>query len=350
MREFLEAWLASFGRRQRYQPLFIEITHPDAGPLLLLPLVIEQRRAVSALGFIDQGQADYNAPILFPAAAGVLDGLDAAFWQGVLARLPHFDVLRLEKMPHDVGGLTNPLGVLETGAHAQSCHGNDLSRPTREAEAVLASPKEMRSKHRGLAEIGGVEFLVAEDQETGRRLLEELIAHKQRRFEETRVPGFAEKPDALAFLRAADENFWRIGKASICALLVGGEVTAAQWGLMLGDRYYALVTAFAGGRWTRFSCGRLVAFRLLQKLKAEGFAYFDQGYGDETYKLRSTDTAVPLFDAIAAKNLRGQLYLGAGSLTRRLRAMPLWERLRQVKWVIRRRLRPASSRLGSSAD
>jgi len=338
-REFVDAWSASFGRRsRRLQPLFIEISTPAGARLILLPLVLERRRGVTILSFMDQGHADYNAPLLAPEMASLGKHIPTEFWSELFANLPRFDVLMLAKMPQQVEGLDNPLLALAATRHAASSHGNDLEKSVKEIEAVLLSPKEVRSKERGLAQMGTVEFIVARGEDSGPGMLEELIKQKQRRFEETNVPGYGENPEALAFLHAAHRSFGNSGNALICGLLVGGEVTAVQWGLVHGRRFYALVTGFAGGKWTKYSCGRILNLRLLHWLKANGFSYFDQGYGDEAYKLKSSDTTVPLYDVIEAYSLRGRLYLWLEQLIERLRAQPLWERLRQLKWAIRRRL------------
>ncbi|MGN6101653.1 MAG: GNAT family N-acetyltransferase [Devosia sp.] len=340
-REFVEAWQQSFGQDRRYRPLFVEVSDASGAPLLFVPLVVERRRGVSILTFLDQGQADYNAPILYPAAADQGDRLSAALWTHITEALPALDVLRLEKMPPEVGGLKNPFATLSTGPHGQACHGNDLRRPLPEIESVLLSPKELRQKQRGLEKLGPVRFLVAQDATTRRRLLDRLVAQKQRRFEETHVPGYAEHPEALAFLRAADETFAKSGNAFICALMVGEEVTAAQWGLVLGKHFYALVTGFEGGAWARFSCGRILNLHLLHYLVAQGFTYFDQGYGDEAYKLRSSDTTVPLLDARMALTARGRVHTWTEGRMDALRDLPQWELLRQLKWRIRRRLFPS---------
>lgn len=338
-REFLTAWLESFGAGRRYTPLYVEVRDPHGTMLLLLALTIETRRGLRTLTFLDQGHADYNAPVLFPEAANQAAAFTLALWQHLLTLLPPFDVLRLEKMPEHVGGLANPLFAFATAPNGESCHGNDLTKPLAEVEKALLSPKEMKSKLKSLEKLAPVRFIVADDAETRRHLLDTLIAQKQRRFEDTRVPGFAENPEALDFLEQASDIFGRSGNLFICALAVGDEITAVQWGLRQDRVLYALMTSFAAGKWVKFSCGRILNFRLLQWLHAAGFTYLDQGFGDEPYKLQNADTTVPLSQAVIGYTAHGRRHLARQAMLARIRALPQWESMRQLKWVVLRRLR-----------
>lgn len=342
-REFLEAWIASFGARRRYSQFYVEV-QDDLGRLaMLLPLVIETRRGVRTLTFIDQGHADYNAPVVFPQAATDLAGSALQLWERIVSLLPAFDVVRLEKMPERILGVPNPLYGLAREANGQSCHGNDLTGALADIERVLRSPKELRSKQKALEKIAPVRFVIADDADTRGRVLEALIVQKQRRFEQTRVPGFAENPDALRFLRRATDAFAKSGNLFMCALMVGDEVAAVQWGLVQGRMLYALMTSFADGPWTKFSCGRILNYRLLQWLKAEGFTYFDQGFGDEIYKLQNSDTTVPLYRLVNGRTRLGLHYLRLQALGKRLQASPQWEALRQFKWVVLRGMRRSAA-------
>jgi CelD/BcsL family acetyltransferase involved in cellulose biosynthesis len=337
-REFVVAWQASFGRQRRFTPLFVEVRDGQGTPLLLLALAIERRAGIRTLTFLDQGHADYNAPLLLPAGRPRLADFTLDFWRELLAALPPFDVARFDKMPEQLADLANPMFLLATGSNGASCHGTALARPWPEVEKTLQRPGKLRSKLKALGERGETRFLVAADAAERRRLLDRLIVQKQRRYEETHVPGFRENPDSLAFLREATEAFAASGALLLCGLLVGEEIVAVQWGLVQGPCYYALVTSFEGGDWQRFSCGRLLNYLLLRHLHEKGFAYCDQGVGDELYKLQNCDTTVPLARSVFARTSRGRLYLAQQQLMARLRGSAAGEQLRRLKWKLRRRV------------
>jgi len=343
-REFIAAWQASFGRQHRFSPLFIEARDGEGTPLLLLALVIERRGGVRTLSFLDQGHADYNAPLLLPAGQARLADFTLDFWRALLAALPPFDVARFDKMPEQLGDLVNPMFLIATGADAASCHGTQLGKSWPEVERTLQRPGKLKSKLKALGQLGPTRFLIADEAAERARLLERLIVQKQRRYEETHVPGFRENPQSLAFLRQATETFAASGNLLFCALLVGEEIVAVQWGLVQGPCYYALVTSFESGDYERFSCGRVLSYLLLRHLHEQGFLYCDQGVGDELYKLQNCDTTVPLARSVFARTARGHLYLAQRHFVAQLRASAVGERLRRLKWMLRRRVFAALGR------
>jgi CelD/BcsL family acetyltransferase involved in cellulose biosynthesis len=330
-REFIEAWRSSFGTDTNLQPLFVRVEDGRGQLVALLPLCIRRHRAVRILSFLDQGQADYNAPVLFEAGSGDTLLFAPAFWRQLVAALPPFDVALFEKLPERVGDCPNPFLALGGAPAEASGHGNLLTRSWPEVEAVLPSPKELRSKLRGLEKLGKVELVIAQDGAMRRRLLDSLIAQKGRWFAEVGLPGFAGKPLSLAFLEGATENFAASGSLMLCGLLVGGEVTAVQWGLRQGTVFYGLLTSFEAGKWTKLSCGRVLNWLLLQRLHQDGFSYFDQGYGDEPYKLTSCDTTIPLITVEIGRTWRGRLSLQLRRLHHRLEEHPLWARLQRLR-------------------
>ena len=337
-REFIEAWTGSFGATGAYEPYFVTISEPGGRTIMLLPLVVERRHGIRVLSFMDQGQADYNAPILFEPGLDWTVATVEKLWRQILAALPPVDAVDFRKMPETVGGLRNPLRLLASGPEDAAAHGNVLSLPWAEVEKHLFGVKEVRRKERALARVADAQLVMAENLSQRSAFIDELVAQKQRRFVETKVPGFSEQPAALAFLRQATEIFAADNKLLLCALDVNGTIAAVQWGLIHDRTVYALVSSYRDGPLSQFSCGRLLDSRLIKVLHERGFAYFDQGYGDEAYKLRNTDTDVPLFRALLGLTRRGRVYLAAGRWRAGLRESRLGAQLRSAKWALRERL------------
>lgn len=336
-REFIDAWLASYGTDSRFRAYFVAVRNAGGELVLLLPLSVERRKGISILSFIDQGQADYNAPVLFGAAPAWSEGNVRTLWAAILAALPQADVVLLEKMPAAVGLLHNPLHLLAAGTEIASSHGNKLNVTWAEVEKGLNSPKEIRKKERQLAKaLAPGEFVVAQTLEQRDRLIAALVEQKQRRYEETRVPGFAENPASLAFLKSATAVFAQSGNLSLSALTVGNEVAAVQWGLVHNGIFYALWTSFAEGQLASFSCGRILNYHLIKRAHEQQLDYFDQGFGDEPYKLINTDTTVALYRSETGFTLAGKLFLFLRNLRTSLGATPLGLRLRSLKWVLLR--------------
>ena len=339
-REFVQAWLDSYLPSNMLTPLFVEVRDRDEAVLMLLPLCLERRGGLTTLGFIDQGLADYNAAIVFPDAARY-PGLESAeFWDQLFAALPSFDIANFDKLQEKVGSVRNPIVALANTRNDAAAHGSSVVGEWSAVEAAaFRSPKEMRRKLRLLERLGPVKLLVADTPELREKLLGRLIAQKQRRYEETNVSGFAEKPEQLEFLRRATDIFSASGQLVFCALMVGEAVTAVQWGLALDGRLYALVTSFESGEFARYSCGRVLAHHLLRWLYDNGYTYFDQGVGDEGYKIENSTHTEHLSRAVIIRTARGRVVDTGRSIVARLKATPAGERARQLRWTVKRALR-----------
>jgi CelD/BcsL family acetyltransferase involved in cellulose biosynthesis len=338
-REFISAWLQTYGAASCVTPLFVEVRDTDDRPLLLIPFAIERRGRLSILKFTDSEQADYNAPLVFARAGEHPELATRGFWDQVFAALPPFDFAMFEKLPEKVGELSNPMHMLATRHRDAATHGNALARPWPEVESAFQSPREMRKKRRQLERVGTVRLVFADDPDIRQILLERLVAQKQRRSLETEIAGYDEDPQRLAFLQRATELFADSKHLLLCGLMVNDEIVAVQWALTLGGHCYALVIGFEGGQWAKFSCGRLLHFSLLQWLHERGFTYFDQGLGDEAYKLQSCDTTIPLGRATIAFTARGKRHLARHNLLNHLKATPVGDYVRQVRRTLSRGFR-----------
>lgn len=337
-RAFLEAWMRTIGAARAHRCAFVEVREKDGAPLLFAPFTIFRRYGVRILAFTDGGVADYNAPVLFPTPRLWTAESVTHLWRRISEKLPAHDVALLEKMPLEAGGLLNPLALLPSAPNEVFCHGNDLRRPWEAVEAEFPQTRTLLKRIRGFEKIGG-RYRVVTDAADRLRVVERLIAQKQRRFEETHVPGFESDPAHRAFIEEGTRIFARAGMLDLCCLEAEGEIIAVLWGLVRDGRYYALMIGHEGGQWKRFSPGRIVYYKTLQRLHGGGLDYLDLGVGDEPWKLDHCRTTVPLRRASLVLTPRGRVLMAALGGVEALRKTRIWQSLRPFKWVILRALR-----------
>lgn len=341
---FIETWQATYGQAHGSKLCLVEVRDAAGRPLLMLPLQISPLEGGLVLGFTDMGVSDYNAPVLFPTAVTWTRQSATALWRAITARLPPFDIARLDKMPEHVGGLVNPLYLLTDRANPESCHLANLDQPWSEVEQHIQGAKNLRNRFRALDRLGGCRLLVAETADERQLILAALLEQKQRRFEETHVPGFDAHPEKRDFFTLGTERFAAIGALHLSALMVKDEVIAALWGVTQGRHYYGLFITFEAGEWTKYSPGRVLHHQLLQHLAERGYSCLDLGIGDEPWKLAACDVTVPLRQATILATLRGRFILTERTIKERLSATRFWQKLRPYKWVVLRGLRRSLQR------
>jgi len=344
--EFLRAWVETFGRASRARTYFVEARDADGALALLAPFSIARKGGARILSFVDAGAADYNAPILFETPWEWTPRNAAAAWSAMKTALPPFDVAMFDKMPAEVGGVLNPFHLLATGENPEGCHATDLRRPWPEIEKRQVFYGKRMRRVASLAETTPVEMTIAEDAPTRARILAALLEQKQRRFEETRVPGFDAQQEKRAFYERATDAMAKAGALHLSALSFGGDIVAAQWSLIHDGRYYALVGSFDGRVYGRYSPGKVLYLMLLKHLFERGIEIADLGVGDEAYKKDHCDITIPLSVMTETQTAAGRFYLARLAGMARLRASALWRKLRPLKWIVLRALRRGRDEAG----
>ncbi|GJE53819.1 GNAT family N-acetyltransferase [Methylobacterium thuringiense] len=347
--DILEVWLDTIGAARRIRALFVGVSDAAGQTVMLLPLGIERIRGVRVLGFLDGTVVDYSQPVLFAPASNLDADAMKRLWQDIRAALPGFDVAVFDKMPTEVGGQANPLMHLDVVQMPESGHVMSLPVGQEDLEKRIPVSKRHVRYMRQLAKDQAVALEVADSPEQGRQFLDDMIENKTRKFHETRVPGF-EIPGKRAFYDEATRRLANLSPIHLSAVRAGDTVVASHWGLVYEDRFYFLMTAYAGGEWRKFSPGRILNDELIRWCHTHGYRWFDFGIGDEVYKYEYCDVVVPLHIAVIPVSLRGRLYVLTGALLTRLRASRLWQRLRPYKWILLRSLKSAKPDAPPSGD
>jgi CelD/BcsL family acetyltransferase involved in cellulose biosynthesis len=340
-REFITVWAETLGSGDHIDARFIDVADHNGKMILRLPLAIETRGGIKVLGFADQSSADYCAPLLYTTAIDWTRERSLALWAAVETALPPIDKVVLEKMPAMVGDCVNPLYRISGESNPESAHGSVLTRPWAEIEATQAQLKTIKRKARGLEKLGEVRFIVASDKAERGRLLARLLEQKQRRFEDTRVPGFVESPQSKRFFELATDVFAATGQLHLAALEVGGEIIATSWTVSVGKTIYELMIGFESGEWAKHSGGRILNLRFLEWAKAQGYTYLDHGIGDEDWKIENCDTHVALGRLIAARSAKGRRQMAKAAFVARVRDTAIYQKLRPYKWIVKRALKRA---------
>lgn len=334
--DFLGVWLATIGQARAVTPYLVTVADATGRPLMLLPLGIWRRQGARVLGFLDGGVSDYNAPIIFPHTPNWSTAQFAVVWRTVLASLPPVDVVVLEKMLETVGGRRNPLTSL--GGAAWECSGHAVALTGRMRRRQLPNARASRRKLRRLSEIADTRVVIAGAPAEATPIFETLIAHKSRRFAETRVPGFESAPGQLAFYRAAIADPALSRHVCLAALMCGETAIAEQWALHSGDCLILLVCGTAGGTWNPYSPGRLLNEYLIAHAEESGLSEVDFGIGDEPYKSEYCDKRIALFGVTYAVSRRGRLVLAAQRALAEARRTRLYAAVRPLKWSLLRAL------------
>jgi len=326
---WLDAWYAAFANFAHVEPLIAVVADAvTSKQVALLPLVRRVHNGIRIVEFADLDLTDYNAPLL--AVAAPRDAATArVLWRDLsaaLRRLPGgADLIRLRKMPVDLGSQPNPLALLD-GARPCPLNGNvvttgdDFDAWRHQLERTVR--KNLERSWRVFTRDPAARLQIVTDQEQALRVLSTMEIQQGARMRHLGLNFILNDETASAFYRNLVSEGLASGYAVLSALTVGGEVVATLLGVRSGSRYVMLRNSNAGEKWSNCSPGRLIIERTMAELHKDGVRSFDFSIGNYAYKRRFGVAPLALVDFTASLSWRGIPYALRDRAARQLRRYP----------------------------
>lgn len=306
-RAWLNCWYATVGQQSEVEHLLIVVRdRASQEPVLLLPLVEHRQGRKTVITSADLGVTDYNAPVIYADRAASI--APAPLWQAIHKALPPAALLRLEKMPHMIGNVSNP-AVAFPGARTSTLAGNIVVIDDT-WESYLKSlertfRKELGRSLRVFEKHEGARFERIMDQQRAEHVLRGLETLQSERIAGLGLPYTLNEVHNAALYRKLVAEHLAGGRVILTALTAGDAVVAGLLGIADASRYAMVRLGAAGGEWRNCSPGRLVIERTMHALYQEGRRSFDFTTGDYPYKRRLGVAAIPLVDVTQARSWRG---------------------------------------------
>lgn len=287
-------------------PRLIVVTERNSGEVaLVLPLLIKKKRAMRVARFADLGVSDYGGPILGPAPLTKPRSIRRA-WRTVRRAMRDVDMIRLERMPAEIGGRANPL-VTRTGVVPARHSGNVLTIETTVEDFLRARGKKYRKEVERCTRLWQKEsnprFARCVKPEEIARGYCELEEQQSARHEALGSNYVLDEPAFRSFYERLVMDGTECELGYLFTLEANSEVVAALFGIVHDGTFTLLRIANGGERWSHLSPGRLVIVEAMKYFVERGVRRFDFGIGDYPFKRGFGVTEVPLYDLIVARDI-----------------------------------------------
>jgi CelD/BcsL family acetyltransferase involved in cellulose biosynthesis len=294
---WIDAWLATRAERRPTIALATVTSETTDALLLVLPMMLDVRSAVPCWTALDDGVADYNAPLLaadFAPTAATIRWI----WERILDQLPSGDLVFLEKLPENVAGRRNPL--LDLAGPSPSCfarHPLALGAGLAAVRARYRHGRTLARKRHKLERKGTLDFVVL----TGAEAVPDLVGlmgWRSRRFDT--------RPITTEFYGRllAETSIARLG-----LLRLDGRTIAGCFAVVCGDGAVRLLVVAFDERWKNWSPGLLAIDAMIAWAIDEGYDEFDFTIGSEPYKFDFGVATEPLWEIRRSLRLRGSVVL-----------------------------------------
>lgn len=330
-KEWLDAWYGAFGAASPLIAIISDVaTRRDVA---LVPLIRREQYGARLVEFADLGLTDYNAPILGAGAPrdrrAMLSMCRALF--AALRRLPErIDLIRLQKMPAEVGAGPNPL-VASGRIGSCSLNGNVIEVGD-DFETYRASIRRMQLPRswRVFNRCPGARFTIVCDRDEALRLIDVMDAQQQARMESLGMPFILNDESRGRFYRDLVARGVEAGYAVVSVLSCDDGVVATALGIRRGTNFIFLRVGNTGKKWSHCSPGRLIIERTMAALHEDGVRQFDLSIGNHAFKRRFGAKRLPLTDVSLALGWRGIPFVLRDRAAQQLRRYP-----RLAEWVSR---------------
>ena len=317
----------------RAMPRVIIATERNTGEVaLILPLLVKRKRLLRVAYFADLGVSNYGGPRLGPALLKKSRSIRRA-WRAVRKSLGKIDLLRLENMPAEIGGIANPL-LTRSGLAPSRRSGWIVHIPGTVDDYVDSRGR----THRDELAKAWMAWRKKPSPVFQRAATPEQAAYAYSMLSEQSGPSPA-KPASRAQMKQAARNqfFERIavdgsdaGLAHLFTLDADGETIAALFGVEHDGTFTILQMSDLGAAAARYSPARLITVEVMRYFVDRGVQRFDLGNADHPFKSGFGAEEVPLYDLILARDLAAvpratfHRVKGRARKNQRLRAISRW--------------------------
>jgi CelD/BcsL family acetyltransferase involved in cellulose biosynthesis len=344
--DFLASWQRCVGARTGVNPIIVSAYDPAGHPLFLWPLGYADRGPFRILQFLGGKHANVNLGLWHRDTAALMTAADLALVLNRVAASGHgIDLVALRRQPSRWTGVANPLLLLpHQPSPSDSCR-RDLVRSLDGAvdlEVSRGMRKQLRGKDRKLTALPGYRCFRASTSDEVERLLGWFFSTKAKHLSAQGLANAFAEPGVQDFVRDICHSglAQKAPLAELHATEANGELLAVLAGIGDGRRFSSMFNTYTLGPLSRFSPGLVLMLHMIADLGERGYASFDLGVGDATYKRGFCREVEPLFDSFLPLTPKGHLAaLGARSATAAKRGIKRTPRLFAALQNLQRYLR-----------
>jgi len=332
--DFLRHWQCQLGMREGLRPLLVVACDREQIPLVLLPLVLSEKRGIRIARFMGGKHATFNMGVwnrdfAKQASRDDLDLLLAAIRERCAA-----DILAFTQQPLTWRDLPNPLAMLRRQASANDCPLMTMMPGTPPAARISHSlRRRLMAKERKLKGLSGYRYRAAISDADIKRLLEAFFRIKPLRMAEQGLPNVFAEPGVEGFIREACMTSLPGGGRIIemHALECDSEVIAIFAGVADGNRVSMMFNTYTTSEASRYSPGLILIRHIIDHYAQRGYRALDFGVGSDGYKKLFCKTSEPIFDCYVPLSARGTV--AAATMSIASRAKRLVKQSPALRWL-----------------
>ena len=284
---------------------FIAVVYDKNKPVAIFPLEIKSYKKVKILQWLGSNQSDYCCPIIKNDI--FKDHQKFEFiWKEILKEIENFDIIFLNKQPEYVEKTLNPFVQFLKNVFHSKVYQIDLTKIDDNLSYIKNNKfiSEFKRTKKKLTENYQVEFqnyFLANQTDLIDRIIKKKISYlEKKRISHSVSSDFINLNKKLSITYP--------DKLVAGVLKINNEIVAANIGIIENRRFYYLVPVVFSDKYSSFSPGKLLIYKLLSWSKNNEVDTFDFGIGDEIYKKYWSNYSTRIFRHIDYKGTKGLIF------------------------------------------
>ena len=303
--EWIMYWKQSLINFPETIKFHILVIYAEEKPVCIFPLQVRKSFYCLILEFLGGDQFDYKTPLIDKNFTSIEKFKE--LWVLLDANLPKHDLSSLDSLPEYIGSHRNPLTLFKDSRVtniSKSINFNDnrdlkiISKRTR---------KDLARAERRLNERGSLEFGFTSTPDEFLEIIEHTILQKIRRYEETGARNILLSNQVEDFYRNFNNFQFNKIEISLSYLRLDSEILATHLGFMYKNRYYFIYPTF-NDEYGKYSPGRILLLKLLEKIVDLDIEVFDLTVGAEDYKNKWSNEEMRIFGITSSRTLKGKIF------------------------------------------
>ena len=307
--DWLCHWHNTIGEPLLYiKPKIIHIYNENQ-TVAIFPLGITKKYNIRILNWLGGNQSDYMKPLI-SNEFNEINFSDNYLWEKIKLAFDGCDLIEFQKQDESTIKILKRIGFPIKEKFDVSSY--QASLPLDWEDYLIKIKKKIISdskrQKRRLSNIGKLKFAVANDKETKKEFIAKMINYKNRQYNDSSVWNMFTLDEYRLFYNNLVDLDSEIIKIHSSALIIDNVIIATHLGLIHDNIFYYLMPSHIGGKWKKYSPGRILLLELIKWSIANNVKSFDFTIGNEGYKKDWCDKNIKLYKTINSISVQGWLY------------------------------------------
>ena len=277
--DWCEIWYNNVGKKE--VSLHVLVLIEDDQLRAIFPLCIKNNFFLKVISLLGGSLADYQAPLMKDYSEFEL------VWEYLKPYCPKYDLFLLDRLPE-------PLSKIKFNSKKfvqyELFQNSEILLPNKiiELKNCISKRKlkDVRRYKRRLNEIGEVSFNINEYVDSKIDVINFIIEQKKIQYNKTGVRNtFLNQNIKEFYCELKKINNKKSGvKINLSELKIDGEIISAHIGLLHKNKFYYLMPAYSGGKFSKYSPGSILLYNLIIWSVENKIEVFDLTIGNEDYK------------------------------------------------------------------